>query len=134
MRRPFGRLSTSVCIECLAARNSHQVNQHLPLLGRIAQRREGGALRRNVLGAIAIRKERSQLPDATTTRLNKKIESAITTRPAKTGDYANHYPYADNPWKTLFYLTNSFRKRRETLRVFQKTDCCWHLSQFLPLS
>ena len=58
----------------LPARNSHQINPHLPyryqaeLLTVIVS----GTSRRNVLGAIANGKERLQLPVATTTELSSK--------------------------------------------------------------
>src|SRR5262245_44908440 len=81
--------------------------------------------RRNVLGAIAFCKERLQLPAATTTETNREEQTEITTRRIRracpqtkiVSPFAHRYLCAETRGKTVFSLTDSFRKGPQHLRA-----------------
>ena len=86
------------------ARNSHQINQRLPRQGRASHGQRERYLAKECVGSNRMRKERSQLPAATTTETNhmKYPTTDKSSATTKTGDYAKQYRYAATPMETAF--------------------------------
>ena len=86
----------------LSARNSHQINTRLQHLCRAADDNRQRYLAKECVGSNRGRQERSQLPAATTTKLNRTEVSTETTKRTKQekGENAQRYPYAATPMET----------------------------------